>query len=518
MHLNIDSFIRCYSKPIGQTSLLSTQQPTLGITPSLAALDDAQALRRKEWKRGEPGKDMPRQYSTVSGHLMPTPPKHEDMRMDSTLAVTPEGSLSDLPAAVGGVEETREELGTHQTSEKKLQDGSPSTNAVTSTEETPDTLLKKAPGRNLSEQGSSQVEPPRRIQRTREVSREDTIASTRQFFASVNEKNQATTTELPVETSAVTSEGNTMNLNIPVISVTPTVTETQNRGPRTFLPNGSPSRPTATARCRPQMWVQHVLEGQINEPSQEGTGSAENSLSEPYLLAEGIPVELGHEWRVLHPFEIPGVRFPTDNTPPNQRRLAENDALVKLIQTTEYLEHTPMWGQRDYQLYPPRYGDPFYRGRGRGRGRGRREWLNKRLFERESNGGFGRGFSHGNRRGFHPQATSERDQRDRQEEEWSIPVSVGRRGGDILVGQESLHRTTPTPAPSEYRFFTEWSSLGSGSPQVRMPLQSVLVRETEPDIKQTVNQTTQPGSEPTQIGVTENALQEDTIVSSPRTR
>ena len=41
-------------------------------------------------------------------------------------------------------------------------------------------------------------------------------------------------------------------------------------------------------------------------------------------------------------FELPGVRFPTDTTPPNQRRLAENDALVELIQTTEYLEDIPM--------------------------------------------------------------------------------------------------------------------------------------------------------------------------------
>ena len=88
--------------------------------------------------------------------------------------------------------------------------------------------------------------------------------------------------------------------------------------------------------------------------------------------------------------------------------------------------------------------------------------------------------------------TSKRDQRDRQEEEWSILVSVGRRGGDILVGQESLHRTPPTPAPLEDRFFTDWSSLGSRSPQVRMPPQSVLVRETGPDINQPANQTTQP--------------------------
>ena len=91
-----------------QVSLLSTWEPTLGITPSLAVLDDALALRQKEWKRGEPGEDMPQQYSTISGHLTLTPPRHEDMRMDSTLNVTPEGSLNDLPAVVGGIEGTRE--------------------------------------------------------------------------------------------------------------------------------------------------------------------------------------------------------------------------------------------------------------------------------------------------------------------------------------------------------------------------------------------------------------------------
>ena len=96
------------------------------------------------------------------------------------------------------------------------------------------------------------------------------------------------------------------------------------------------------------MWVQHVSEGQTNDLPTDGTGPAESSLYEPSLLAEGVPENLGHEWRVLHPFEMPGVRFSNDNTPPNQSRLAENDALVALIQTTEYLENTPMWGQRDY--------------------------------------------------------------------------------------------------------------------------------------------------------------------------
>ena len=55
---------------------------------------------------------------------------------------------------------------------------------------------------------------------------------------------------MPAETATDVSGGN--NLNIPVISATPIVTEVETmeaeaRSPRTFLPNGSPSRPTATA-------------------------------------------------------------------------------------------------------------------------------------------------------------------------------------------------------------------------------------------------------------------------------
>ena len=64
------------NRQMGQAGLLCIQEPTSEITPSLAALDDTQTLRRKEWKRGEPGEDMSRQYSNVSGHLMPTQPRH----------------------------------------------------------------------------------------------------------------------------------------------------------------------------------------------------------------------------------------------------------------------------------------------------------------------------------------------------------------------------------------------------------------------------------------------------------
>ena len=90
------------NRQMDNTSMSSTQEHTPDITPSLAALDDAQALMRKKWRRGEPGEDIPRQYSTLYGHLTPTQHRHEDMRIDSTLNVTPEGSLSDIPATTGG--------------------------------------------------------------------------------------------------------------------------------------------------------------------------------------------------------------------------------------------------------------------------------------------------------------------------------------------------------------------------------------------------------------------------------
>ena len=92
--------------------------------------------------------------------------------------------------------------------------------------------------------------------------------------------------------------------------------------------------------------MQRVSEGLTNVPPQNGTDSRDSSLYEPSLVVEEeVPENLGCKWRVLHPSELSEVRFPIDTTPPNQRRLAENDALVEIIQTTEYLEDMPMWGQ-----------------------------------------------------------------------------------------------------------------------------------------------------------------------------
>ena len=114
---------------------------------------------------------------------------------------------------------------------------------------------------------------------------------------------------------------------------------------RTFLPSGSPPRPTATATLRPRMREQRMSEGQTGTQSQDDGDSEENETLEP-LVIEGLPDELGPEWRVLHPFDIPGVRCPTEDTPPNHRRLAVNDTLVELIQTAEYLEECSLMGTK----------------------------------------------------------------------------------------------------------------------------------------------------------------------------
>ena len=87
----------------------------------------------------------------------------------------------------------------------------------------------------------------------------------------------------------------------------------------------------------------------------------------------------------------------------------------------------------------------------------------------------------------------------------------GRR--DITVSssviQESQQMTPATPAPSEDRFFTEWSSIRTRSLPVRTPPQSTLMRERGQEINQTTILTSQPGSEPTQMGVTDNAPHKD---------
>ena len=305
------------------------------------ALEDASALKRKEWNRGEPDIETPHMYSTIDGRLTPTAPAYEDMRTKTPLNVTPEESLEGLSAAVGGTENSRATQQPSDNAEGLV------TNVV------PPISIETRP-KVISER-ISQEELPERSEITRETSREDALAATRLFFNTVAERRSAT--EVPVTSTMSVSQTDTPPAtSAPVETECP---EPETSNVRTFLPSGLPPRPTTTATLRPWMWVQRISEGQIEEESQDDDESEENETLEP-LVIEGLPDELGPEWRVLHPFEIPGVRFPTEDTPPNHRRLAENDTLVELIQTAEYLEDAPSWEQR--RFYPLRYGDPYYRG------------------------------------------------------------------------------------------------------------------------------------------------------------
>ena len=302
------------------------------LTPSLVALEDASTLKRKEWNRGEPDIEMPHMYSTIYGRLTPTGPAYEDMKTKTPLKVTPEESLEGLSAAVGGTE-----------NERATQQPSDVAEALV-TSVAPPISIETRP--KVISESIGQEELPGRTKLTRETSREDALAATQHFFSTVTERRSAT--DVPVTTTVSVSQTDTPPVTSAPVEIERPEPETS--PVRTFLPSGLPPRPTATATLRPRTWVQRISEGQIEEQSRDDEDSEENDTLEP-LVIEGLPDELGPEWRILHPFEIPGVRFPTADTPPNHRRLAENDTLVELIQTAEYLEDAPSWEQR--RFYPP---------------------------------------------------------------------------------------------------------------------------------------------------------------------
>ena len=157
------------------------------------------------------------------------------------MTVTPGESLSDLPAAVGGMEER--EI-TQQTGDER----GPTSNLAPPAVDVPETHPKVINERSTME-GSS-----RRNEITRETSREDALAATRHFLNTVNERRNIP--EVPVMTATGVSQTDTPPVSHDSIETEPTEPETTS--PRTYLPNGSPPRPTATATCRPQTWVQCI--------------------------------------------------------------------------------------------------------------------------------------------------------------------------------------------------------------------------------------------------------------------
>ena len=143
-----------------QPSLIPTHESALGITPSLAALDDATSLKQRKWICSEPGEDIPHQYTSIEGCLTPNMPRGENMRLEPSLNVTPEGSLTDIPTVVK--REMRE-----QAPKKELL----GTSSEKTYMEIPNTRVKTV-------HKSATQEAPKIIQRTKEASREEALAST----------------------------------------------------------------------------------------------------------------------------------------------------------------------------------------------------------------------------------------------------------------------------------------------------------------------------------------------------
>ena len=143
-----------------QPSLIPTQDNASGITPSLAVLDNATSLKQKEWIHSEPGEDTPHQYSNIEGQLTSHTPRSEDMRLEPSLNVTPEGSLVDIPTVIK--RETQE-----QVPEGELL----GTSLETTYMEIPDTHAKTIHISHTSE-------VPKSLQGTKEASRVEALVST----------------------------------------------------------------------------------------------------------------------------------------------------------------------------------------------------------------------------------------------------------------------------------------------------------------------------------------------------
>ena len=237
-----------------QPGLIPTHDSASGITHSLAALDDATSLKQREWIRSEPGEDTPHQYSSIDGCLTPHTPRSEDMKLEPSLNVTPEGSLVDIPTIVK--RETREQV---------LEGEMLGTSSEKAYMEFPNTSVKTIPKDPI-------LGVPKSLQGTKEASRAEALASTLQFFAAVDQRNmnvparnQVTSVEVPKRDNIEVPDVLATTVATTTTSTTtpPIILDVELRGtshPRISLPEGFPSHPTVTATCRPRTWMQQLTE------------------------------------------------------------------------------------------------------------------------------------------------------------------------------------------------------------------------------------------------------------------
>ena len=229
--------------------------------------------------------ETPHRYSTREGRLTPITPAYEDMR-----TVTPyHGSTVETPEDLLATEKG-------EGSEKVIPQPLDPIEKSKSRDVLPISVEYRS---DEMEERIHQEIMSRKDEIPRECSRENALTQTRDFFNNVTERRSAT--EVPTTTVTGVSQPDT-----PPTTSAPEIEHPEPSPVRTFPLNETPPRPIATATLRPRMLEQRKSEGQVEEQSQKDDGS-ENETIKPFVM-EGQPDVLRPERRILHPFDIQGVR------------------------------------------------------------------------------------------------------------------------------------------------------------------------------------------------------------------
>ena len=142
--------------------------------------------------------------------------------------------------------------------EPEVVSNQPPTSLPSRVEGTPYTSVKVIPERTPDGQMARHTDITKRVQQMREAGQEDALGSARHFFAPGNGQDQVIligpSEEVPFATTGGTTvETSMINITstVPTTSTTTTVVGAGMGSPSPFFLNESPSRPTATATCRP---------------------------------------------------------------------------------------------------------------------------------------------------------------------------------------------------------------------------------------------------------------------------
>ena len=194
----------------------------------------------------------------------------------------------------------------------------------------------KIPGRGKLSTLSSVVRPTpttatRTVVITREESRQDTIETARKLIGSASPTTYPHMSITPLTSrESHTNEQDETNQSR---------TEMRTR-PISLLqvPQETPSTTPVgmAAPIAPDLiWPSH--------PDIQGTSLFPQDDDPSTVAVGGLDPK---RWKIHHPYDIPGVRRPTMDTPDNLRRLAESEALVESLRTMEYLTEFPTLEER----------------------------------------------------------------------------------------------------------------------------------------------------------------------------